>query len=106
MKDKINCWEFMKCGREINGERAKDLGVCAAAANPQADGINGGINGGRICWALVGTYSCYTGKSLFSEKKNLCFDCEFHRRVLSEEGILDLEIKEIKKKAKEKVKRK
>ncbi|HET6516034.1 MAG TPA: hypothetical protein VFG09_12800 [Thermodesulfovibrionales bacterium] len=93
MKSRINCWEFMKCGREINGERAKDLGVCAAAANPQADGINGGINGGRICWALVGTYSCHAGKSLFSEKKNLCFDCEFHRRVLSEEGILDLEIK-------------
>jgi hypothetical protein len=88
-KKKMNCWEYMKCGRELNGERAKEFGVCPAAAYPYADGINGGINGGRICWAIVGDYSCYCGKHALLEKQQLCFDCEFHKKVLAEEGILD-----------------
>lgn len=96
MKKKMNCWEFMKCGRELKGERAKELGVCPAAIYPLADGINGGINGGRICWVLVGSYSYYTGKSLLCQKKTLCHECAFYKKVMSEEGLLDF--KEEKKK--------
>ncbi|HEX8949509.1 MAG TPA: hypothetical protein VF790_11135 [Dissulfurispiraceae bacterium] len=88
---RMNCWEFMKCGREIGGARAEDLGVCAAAVCPHADGINRGVNGGRICWAIVGTYSCYVGKSSLTGKKVLCYDCEFHKKVLAEEGLIDLD---------------
>jgi len=88
---RMNCWEFMKCGREIGGERAEELGVCAAAVYPHADGINRGVNGGRICWAIVGTYSCYVGKSSLTGKKVLCYDCEFHKKVLAEEGLIDLD---------------
>lgn len=90
MKRKLNCWEFMKCGRELNGERAKDLGVCPTAIYPHADGLNGGLNGGRICWAIVGTYSCHIGASSVTKKKILCHDCRFHRKVLSEEGMMDV----------------
>jgi len=88
---RMNCWEFMKCGREIGGEKAEELGVCAAAVYPHADGINRGVNGGRICWAIVGSYSCYVGKSSLTGKKLLCYDCEFHKKVLAEEGLIDLE---------------
>jgi hypothetical protein len=93
MAGKINCWEFMKCGRELNGERAEEFGVCPAATYPHADGVNGGVNGGRICWVIVGTYSCHTGKSSLLQKNVLCFDCKFHKKVLSEEGIIQSEIK-------------
>lgn len=89
MTGRTNCWEFMKCGRELKGARTGELGVCAAAAYPHADGINGGTNGGRICWAIVGTYSCHTGKSFRSRKNILCSDCEFHKSVLREEGMMD-----------------
>ncbi|MCL5021887.1 MAG: hypothetical protein M1497_00685 [Nitrospirae bacterium] len=93
MTRKMNCWEFMKCGRELDGEKAKEFGVCPAATYPYADGLNGGINGGRICWVIVGSYSCHTGKTSLARKKNICFDCKFHEKVLLEEGIMDLRSK-------------
>lgn len=89
MTTKMNCWEFMKCGRELGGEKANKLGVCPAATYPHADGLNGGINGGRICWIIVGSYSCQDGMSSLSKKKILCSDCKFHTKVLSEEGMID-----------------
>ena len=93
MPGKINCWEYKKCGREPNGARVEELGVCPAAIYPHADGVNEGINGGRICWAIVGIYSCYASLSSLSQKETLCSDCEFHKKVLSEEGLMDFPMK-------------
>ncbi len=45
---KINCWEFMKCGREPGGARASELGTCVAATDSSYGGINAGKNAGRI----------------------------------------------------------
>ncbi len=97
MTKKINCWEFMKCGRELGGEKTEELGVCPAATSPYADGLNGGINGGRICWAIVGIYSCHIGKASLSQKKVLCSDCAFYKKVLSEESIMELDVKKLRK---------
>ncbi len=93
MTRKMNCWEFVKCGRELGGKKAKELGVCPAATSPHADGLNGGINGGRICWAIVGIYSCHIGKASLSQRDVLCSDCAFYKKVLSEQGMPELEIK-------------
>ena len=30
---KQNCWEYMKCGREPEGEKVAELGICRAAAD-------------------------------------------------------------------------
>ena len=49
---KVNCWEFMNCGRELGGEKADKLGVCPVATDISADGLNRGKVGGRICWAI------------------------------------------------------
>ncbi len=46
---KINCWKYKKCGQEPGGNKVYELGVCPAATNSTANGINGGKNGGRIC---------------------------------------------------------
>ncbi|HWR59259.1 MAG TPA: hypothetical protein VN328_10255 [Thermodesulfovibrionales bacterium] len=101
MPRKLNCWEYMKCGRELNGKKVKELGVCPVATHPYADGINEGINGGRICWDIVGSYSLYNVKGPCSDPKHLCFECDFHRKVLVEEGIIDPsqlpQIKNVKK---------
>jgi hypothetical protein len=86
----------MKCGREPNGERAKELGICPASICAASSGANGGVNGGRMCWAIVGTYSFGEVRGLFS-KKIVCYDCEFHRKVLSEEGFIkDKQVKQNK----------
>lgn len=43
---KVNCWQFKKCGRQPTGDKADELGVCPAANESLADGINSGIEGG------------------------------------------------------------
>jgi len=90
MSKKINCWEYMKCGRELNGGKVNELGICPAATYTSADGINGGVNGGRMCWAIVGIYASYKNKDSFPQKNPFCFYCKFHRKVLSEEGLIKL----------------
>jgi hypothetical protein len=90
----------MKCGRELNGKKVKELGVCPVATHPYADGINEGINGGRICWAIVGSYSLYNLKCPGPGQSHLCFECDFHRKVLGEEGIIDPSLLPQKKKVK------
>ena len=89
MPRKLNCWEYMKCGRELGGKKVKVLGVCPVATHPYADGINEGINAGRICWAVVGSYSLYNLKGPCTGQSHLCFECDFHRKVLEEEGIIN-----------------
>jgi hypothetical protein len=99
MARKINCWEHMKCGREPKGARIKELGVCPAATYTSINGVNGGINGGRMCWAIVGIYSFTDTKRPLSLDSHSCYECEFHRRVLAEEGIIrGGALKEIKRK--------
>ncbi len=89
MTKKINCWEYMRCGRELEGEKVSEFGICPAATNKDADGVNGGVNGGRMCWAIVGTYSFNRNdKDSFLHRNFFCFDCKFHRKVIAEEKII------------------
>ncbi len=53
---KRNCWQVMDCGREPAGSKVEELGVCPAAIVERANGVNDGLNGGRICWAIAGTF--------------------------------------------------
>ncbi len=79
-----NCWETLKCGRGPDGARPR----CPAATDCSADGVNGGINGGRICWAIAGTFC--EGKPQGVQANNLasCLGCHFFRQVLEEEGLV------------------
>jgi len=85
-KVKQNCWEFKKCGRQRGGPRAGDLGVCPASIEKKAEGLSGGCNGGRICWALAGTLCGGKVQGSFAEKLANCLECEFYRMVCSQEG--------------------
>lgn len=93
---KLNCWQYMKCGREPGGMKAADYGVCPAAVDISFDGINRGRNAGRFCWAVAGTFCGGKVQGSFAEKRNSCFSCEFFNQVRAEEGSANLETKFLK----------
>lgn len=83
---KLNCWEFKKCGREVNGEKASELGVCPSSTYSDFDGAHGGINAGRICWTVAGTLCKGEVQGTFAQKIDNCQRCDFHIKVLNEES--------------------
>lgn len=83
---KQNCWEFKNCGREPNGAKASELGVCPAATTTELNGMNSGKNGGRACWPLVGTLCGGVVQGSFAAKLNNCMVCDFYQLVGQEEG--------------------
>ncbi len=80
----------MKCGREPGGVRVPELGVCRASTDTSADGLNGGKNGGRICWAVAGSYSNLdipdSTECLDAVEKFSCITCAFFGLVEKEES--------------------
>ncbi len=67
----------MKCGREPGGEKVPELGICRAADEEFFNGMNGGKNGGRICFAVAGTFSNDVVQCSCTEKLTSCKDCSF-----------------------------
>jgi hypothetical protein len=83
---KINCWEYMKCGREPGGENADEMGVCPAATYERLDGIHRGRNAGRVCWIVAGTMCGGDVQGTFANKYKDCRECSFYQLVREEEG--------------------
>ena len=86
MSTKMDCWEVMGCGREPRGDRVAELGICPAALDVRCDGVNGGHNAGRLCWAVTGTNCEGEVQGSFAEKRLSCITCGFFERVRREEG--------------------
>ncbi|MCI5149739.1 MAG: hypothetical protein D3916_10195 [Candidatus Electrothrix sp. MAN1_4] len=85
---KKNCWEVKKCGRQPGGDQIAHQGLCPASTLIAVNGINGGINGGRACWALTGTLSGPAEKvqGTFARILHIsCYECDFYEQVLIEE---------------------
>lgn len=82
--NRINCWEYWKCGREIGGSKENELGICPVVRNITHKGINGGIGAGRICWEIVGT-SCHNVVPGIANETMNCAQCDFFILVKSEE---------------------
>jgi len=89
---KLNCWEFKKCGREPGGAKSKEMGICPATTESFATGMNGGKNGGRICWAVTGTFCGGKVQGSFAQKQVSCMTCDFFKRVKSEENPQDFKL--------------
>ena len=94
---KLNCWEFMKCGREIGGKKVDKLGVCPVATEKRATGIHGGVCGGRCCWVIAGTFCGEKVQGTFAEKFEDCTKCPFYQFVTEEEPkyLTVIEVKKI-----------
>ncbi|MCK5037495.1 MAG: hypothetical protein KAS16_00190 [Thermoplasmata archaeon] len=83
---KQNCWEFKECGREFNGGRSDELGVCPAYHAYQVNKIHGGKHAGRCCWAVTGTICGGKVQGIYALKSHNCEKCDFYLLVLEEEG--------------------
>lgn len=83
---KLNCWEFKKCGRELNGVKSKEMGVCPATLEASCSGMNGGRNAGRMCWSVAGTFCGGKVQGDFALKSVSCMSCDFFKLVKQEEG--------------------
>ena len=82
----LNCWEFKQCGREPGGRKALEMGVCPAAVFKPADGYLGGVNGGRACCFIAGTYCDETLQGTYRDKSKNCWDCDFYRILRRRHG--------------------
>lgn len=82
----MNCWEFKKCGRHANGLKVAELGVCPAATSTQVNGVNGGRDGGRCCYAIAGTFCGGKVQGTQAQKQLSCMTCDFYKLVRQEEG--------------------
>jgi len=66
---KLNCWEFMRCGREAGGRNVEQLGICPAYPNH-----------GRKCANVVGTF-CDLVQVLRTSKHEDCLECPFYNSM-------------------------
>lgn len=89
MSAKQNCWEFKKCGREPVGVKVKELGICVASTETFGNGMNGGKNAGRICWAVAGTFCGGKIQGTYAQKSVSCMSCDFFKKVKKEEGPIN-----------------
>lgn len=85
---KANCWEVMDCGREGGGRNVAERGVCPAARPGAHSGVNGGQDGGRICWAVAGTLCGGEVQADVAQKRATCLECEVFADVRRDEGAL------------------
>jgi len=69
MMKKYNCWEFMKCGRDVDSEMK-------CPAYPDF---------GRVCWVVAGTFCEGKIQGTFAQKCEDCRKCDFFQHVLHEE---------------------
>ena len=74
------------CGREQGGSLSAEFGVCPAATEASCNGLNGGTNAGRICWAVAGTFCGGKVQGDFAQKSVSCMACEVFKQIKTEEG--------------------
>ncbi len=95
MKNKLNCWEYKKCGREVGGVNLAEFGICPAAIEKKANGVNGGKNAGRICWAIAYTLCDEKNNKTNAGKLSNCMECDFFKLVSKEEGFTFKSIRDV-----------
>jgi len=84
--ERLNCWEYQRCGREPGGVRSS-RGVCPAATSDALDGTHHGSNGGRSCWVVTDTLCGGRISGVHAEKQCECRKCSFMKRVEVEESL-------------------
>lgn len=83
---KQNCWEFKNCGRQEGGHNTASLGVCPASTLGSATGYLDGVNGGRACTYITGTFCGGTIQGTHKEKEKNCGSCDFFKQLRKEHG--------------------
>lgn len=73
----MNCWEFKKCGRNLGGAKAAELGVCPAY--PAS---------GRCCAHVAGTLCGGQVQGSFASKIANCMACDFYKSENYDRGSI------------------
>ena len=89
---RANCWDILRCGREPGGVNVDLDGPCPAAVDEEADGVNSGTNGGRVCWAISGTFCGMQVDGSEATRLVSCMTCDFFSLVLQEEGLANFKL--------------
>ena len=63
----MNCWEFMRCGREAGGKNVDELGVCPAYPDH-----------GHSCARVAGTICGGVVQGSYAFKLLDCLKCPFY----------------------------
>ncbi len=82
---KKNCWEYMKCGRQPEGHAVSDSGVCPVSVYEDLNGVHGGKNAGRACWAVDDSLCPELLRKTSEQKFSGCWKCDFYQSVKNEE---------------------
>jgi eukaryotic-like serine/threonine-protein kinase len=85
--DKLNCWEYTRCGRQPGGVNVSEFGICPAAMEKKANGFNDGKNAGRVCWTIANTLGDRKVDRTIVEKLGNCMECDFFKLVSRQEGF-------------------
>lgn len=83
---KMNCWDFRRCGRTPYDGPIDEKRICPASVEKRLDGIHGGKNAGRACWAVTGTMRGGKRQGSAYQKFRDCMKCPFYRALKREEG--------------------
>jgi hypothetical protein len=83
--NKLNCWEFKRCGRFPGGAKERELGVCPVTTEKRLDTIHDGVNAGRACWVVAKSMCGGNIQGNFSQKFGNCMACDFYKSVKKEE---------------------
>jgi hypothetical protein len=84
--NRINCWEYKNCGQEPGGKNVESHGVCPVTIQSKYDMVNGGKNGGRLCWFVDNTFCNNERQGSFLEKFEHCSKCDFFLLVQKQQG--------------------
>jgi hypothetical protein len=82
---KMNCWEFHKCGRELKSGQ-HDAAACPVSTETRLNAVHDGNQAGRACWVIAGTHCRGEVQGNFAKKYSNCEKCDFYRQVRQEEG--------------------
>jgi hypothetical protein len=85
-RSELNCWEVKNCGRQPQGKNVELLGLCPATTEQRLDGTHNGVNAGRACWVVAGTFCGGVEQGTFTKKYRNCKECNFFKKVREEEG--------------------
>ncbi len=83
--EKVNCWEFKKCGRQPGGHKVAELGICPVTTYKDLNGAHGGKNAGRACWVVAGSLCGGKIQGTFAKKLDNCWRCDFMNTVKKDE---------------------
>ncbi|HUI45336.1 MAG TPA: hypothetical protein VL122_05030 [Nitrospirota bacterium] len=86
MHEKDELLGIQKVRPPTGGHKAAEFGICPVTTLQTLDGVHGGENAGRACWAIAGSLCGGRIQGTFAQKLQNCWRCEVMNLVKKEEN--------------------